>query len=69
MVIEEPPIMRGAAAIKPAFVVDSLERVKQACKDNGGGVNSDSKIWDIRGMRVLDGWDPEGNVIQFKELK
>lgn len=69
IVIEDPPILRSATAMKPAFVVDSLNRVKQASKDNGGGVNPDSKIWNIRGARVLDGWDPEGNVIQFKEFK
>jgi len=24
--------------------------------------------WRIRGFIVLDGWDPEGNVIQFKQV-
>jgi hypothetical protein len=26
------------------------------------------QAWRIRGYVVLDGWDPEGNVVQFKQV-
>jgi len=66
--INEPPELRVATAIKPAFVVDSLEKVRAACEDTNGGLKPDTDISDIRNAKVLDGWDPEGNVIQFKQM-
>jgi hypothetical protein len=26
------------------------------------------QAWRFRGFVVLDGWDPEGNVVQFKQV-
>jgi len=54
--------------MKPAFVVESLENVRTACEKTNGGLKPASDIWDIRGAKVLDGWDPEGNIIQFKQV-
>jgi len=68
IVIENPPKIRAASAIKPAFIVESLEEVRLACTNNGGGLKPSNDMWEIRGAKVLDGWDPEGNVIQFKQL-
>jgi len=66
--ISTPPELRVAIAMKPAFVVESLEKVRVACEKTNGGLKPASDIWDIRGTEVLDGWDPEGNIIQFKQV-
>ena len=66
--ITKPPEPRAAAAIKPAFEVDSLEQVRIACEKTNGGLKPVTQAWDIRGAKVLDGWDPEGNIIQFKQF-
>ena len=64
--IQEPPSLRGFAAIKPAFYVDDLKVTTETVEGNGGLMNPLEDAWEIRGTRVLDGCDPEGNVIQFK---
>ena len=67
IVIEDPPVQRATVAIKPALVVDSLQRVRTACEQHGGWLKPQAKAWKIRGLIVLDGCDPEGNVLQFKQ--
>jgi predicted enzyme related to lactoylglutathione lyase len=66
--IESPPIRRDDVALKPTFVVDDLEVVRAAAKVHGGFLKPLKQAWRIRGFIVLDGWDPEGNVIQFKQV-
>jgi len=66
--ISSPPELRVAIAMKPAFVVESLDNVRKACEKTNGGLKPESDIWDIRGAKVIDGWDPEGNIIQFKQI-
>jgi len=66
--ISSPPELRVAIAMKPAFVVDSLEKVRSVCEETNGGLYPESDTWDIRGTKVIDGWDPEGNIIQFKQI-
>ncbi len=66
--IDSPPKRRDDVALKPAFVVDDLEMVRAAAKANGGFLKPIKQAWRIRGFIVLDGWDPEGNVIQFKQV-
>jgi hypothetical protein len=41
--------------------------VRAAAKVNGGYLKPIKQAWRIRGYIVLDGTDPEGNVIQFKQ--
>lgn len=65
--IESPPQRRDDVALKPIFVVDDLETVRKAAKANGGHLKPLKQAWRIRGFIVLDGCDPEGNVIQFKQ--
>jgi catechol 2,3-dioxygenase-like lactoylglutathione lyase family enzyme len=65
--ITNPPQLREDTAIKPAFVVKSLARVREAAERCGGALKPDDQAWAIRGMTVLDGFDPEGNVVQFKQ--
>ena len=66
--IESPPKRRDDVALKPTFVVDDLEVVRAAAKTNGGFLKPIKQAWRIRGYIVLDGTDPEGNVIQFKQV-
>jgi hypothetical protein len=66
--IELPPKRRDDVALKPTFVVDDLEVVRAAAKANGGFLKPIKQAWRIRGFIVLDGYDPEGNVIQFKQV-
>lgn len=63
----QPPQLREDTPLKPAFWVADLAAVRVAAEATGGGLNPASKTWQIRGAAVLDGWDPEGNVVQFKQ--
>ena len=67
IVISKPPKVREDTAIKPAFYVADLEVVRAAAEKTGGFVKPRDQAWDIRGCVVLDGHDPEGNVVQFKQ--
>jgi len=65
--ITDPPAARERAAIKPTFVVKSLAKVRDAAEKNGGFLRPASEAWHFRGCSVLDGLDPEGNQVQFKQ--
>ncbi len=65
--ITSPPAARERAAIKPTFVVKSLSDVRAAAERTGGFLKPESEMWHIRGCSVLDGMDPEGNQVQFKQ--
>ena len=65
--IARPPRVRENTPFKPAFAVADLEAVRAAAKATGGDLKPTEAAWDIRGATVLDGWDPEGNVVQFKQ--
>ena len=65
--ITRPPALREQTPIKPAFLVADLDAVRAAATATGGFLKPAEAAWRIRGMVVLDGWDPEGNVVQFKQ--
>lgn len=67
IVIARPPQPREDTPLKPVFVVADLAAVRTAAKAAGGFLKSDDGAWQIRGYTVLDGWDPEGNVVQFRQ--
>ncbi|MEZ5319058.1 MAG: hypothetical protein R2752_16780 [Vicinamibacterales bacterium] len=62
-----PVTPRDGAALKPTFVVADLEAVRAAAGRTGGSLAPADEAWHIRGCVVLDGCDPEGNVVQFKQ--
>lgn len=66
--IQQPPRQRHDTPSKPAFCVASLVHVQQHAEACGGGLQPLQNAWTLRGTRVLDGWDPEGNIVQFREL-
>ena len=65
--ITKPPRVREDTPFKPAFQVPDLNAVRAAAKATGGFLKPMEAAWHIRGNLVLDGWDPEGNVVQFKQ--
>jgi hypothetical protein len=67
IVISKPPKLREDTPLKPVFVVDSLDAVRAAVVACGGWLKPADQAWLIRGFTVLDGCDPEGNVVQFKQ--
>jgi len=67
--ISEPPEPREATPFKPTFVVASLAHVRSAAEATGGHLKPEAAAWHFRGHVVLDGWDPEGNIVQFKQAE
>jgi predicted enzyme related to lactoylglutathione lyase len=65
--IPRPPQVREDTPFKPAFVVSDLDAVRAAARRTGGDLKPREAAWHIRGAVVLDGWDPEGNVIRFRQ--
>ena len=67
IVIATPPVRRENTAFKLSFLVGSLAEARIAAKEAGGELDPLEKEWDFQGMRVCDGCDPEGNMIQVRE--
>src|SRR5262245_42915539 len=67
--ITEPPKIREDTPIKLAFQVSNIERVRPTIQRMGGGLKEQGATWSSRGAKHLDGWDPEGNVIQWKQAE
>ncbi|MEJ1933882.1 hypothetical protein WDZ92_27105 [Nostoc sp. NIES-2111] len=65
--ISKPPQPRQETPFKPTFVVPDLEAVRAAATQSGGYLAPTERAWHFRGCTVLDGWDPEGNIVQFKQ--
>ena len=68
IVISTPPARRENTAFKLSFAVASLADARAAAKAAGGDLNPPEKEWDFQGLRVCDGCDPEGNMIQLREV-
>ena len=67
--ISKPPEPRQETPFKPTFVVSSLAAVRKAAEATGGHLKPEAGAWHFRGHVVLDGWDPEGNIVQFKQAE
>ena len=65
--ITRPPQAREETPLKPVFTVKSLEALRVTVKATGGVLQPLEHAWRFRGTLVLDGWDPEGNVVQFRQ--
>jgi hypothetical protein len=65
--IARPPEIRESTPMKPAFLVRDLAAVREAAEATGGGLKPMTSAWRYRGTMVLDGYDPEGNVVQFRQ--
>lgn len=62
------PVRRATAAFKPVFFVPSIARLRDAATTHGGVIESSEHEWSFNGVTVCDGLDPEGNVVQFREI-
>lgn len=65
--IAKPPRVREETPFKPVFVVKDLEEVRVAVATTGGSLAPSNAAWRYNGYLVLDGCDPEGNVVQFRQ--
>ena len=66
--VAERPVRRAAAAIKPVFFVRSVATVRAIANAHGGAMDPEEKEWRFHGALVCDALDPDGNVIQFREI-
>jgi len=67
--ISKPPEPRQETPFKPTFVLSSLAAVRTAAEATGGHLKPEAGAWHFGGHKVLDGWDPEGNIVQFKQAE
>ena len=65
--ITRPPQLREETPFKPSFPVPDLDAVRAAAQATGGFLKAADAAWVVRGATVLDGWDPEGNIVQFSQ--
>jgi predicted enzyme related to lactoylglutathione lyase len=67
--ITVPPQRRTDVALKLIFPVASLAEARAKAPAFGGELNPAGKEFAARGFRACDGHDPEGNVVQFREVE
>ncbi len=65
--IAVPPEPREEQAIKPFFTVGRLAAAEAVVVAHGGRVCG--PVWPGPGMRVRNVGDPEGNIVQLRELE
>jgi predicted enzyme related to lactoylglutathione lyase len=66
--IATPPLRREDAAVKLVFPVPSLGAARVLAAKHGGALDPADREWPFQDSRVCDGHDPEGNVIQLREI-
>jgi predicted enzyme related to lactoylglutathione lyase len=64
--ISSPPEPREEQAIKLFFTVPSLSAAAAVASSHGGSLFGDAMA--DRGFRVRNGYDPEGNIFQLREV-
>ena len=67
MDITTPPKRRVDLPVKLVFAVHSLSEARVAAVALGGGLDAVSGQFSARGFTACDGFDPEGNVVQFRQ--
>ena len=63
-----PPIRREDTPMKLVFVVPNISAARAAAIAHGGQIDPTEREWSFQSYRVCDGHDPEGNVIQLREI-
>lgn len=64
--IASPPVLREGTPVKCSFLVPNLDDVRVAAGATGGALGPLESAWSWHGMLHLNGFDPEGNVVQFR---
>ncbi|MFN3236901.1 MAG: VOC family protein [Pseudomonadales bacterium] len=67
--LSTPAAARSETPIKLVFLVASIERAAEQINQTGGRVDRGQHRWDFGQYFVQDAVDPEGNIIQLRELK
>jgi predicted enzyme related to lactoylglutathione lyase len=65
--IAQPPRRRTDTAIKLVFPIHDIAAARTVAPRYGGEIDPPEKEWAFQGLRVCDGHDPEGNVIQLRQ--
>ena len=65
--ITAPPEVREGTPVKLSFLVRDIEAILPQIEHLGGGLKEPEAAWSWRGAMHLDGWDPEGNVLQLRQ--
>lgn len=65
--LTDPPRPREDTAIKLVLAVADMATAREAARSLGGQLLPPQREWQFQGMRVCDGYDPEGNVVQFRQ--
>ncbi|MBI5279561.1 MAG: glyoxalase/bleomycin resistance/dioxygenase family protein [Burkholderiales bacterium] len=65
--VASPPVRQEDSAHKLMFVVPSIAAARALAPSLGGVVDPEEREWEFQGMRVCDGHDPEGNVVQLRQ--
>lgn len=68
IVVGDPPDVREETPIKLFLAVPSLTAARTQAADLGGRLAPEDREWSAPGYRACDGIDPEGNVVQFREI-
>lgn len=66
IVIEKPPEPREEQAFKPFFTVANLAHAERITQESGGVVMG--PVWPGPGIRMRNVCDPEGNIVQLREM-
>ncbi len=64
-----PPQRREDTPVKLTFSVDDIARARAAAAEAGGVVEGPEREWSWDGATVVNGHDPEGNVIQVRQAE
>lgn len=65
--VADPPERREDNPVKLSFAVPSIDAVRLAAAELGGIIDPPGSEWTFGSVRVCDGHDPEGNVVQVRE--
>jgi len=66
--ITSPPVLRENVPVKLFLPVRSLTHARLSTQQLGGGMKAVDAEWSGPDFRACDGFDPEGNVVQFREF-
>ena len=66
--MEEPPAPRKDTPVKLVFFIENIEAARTGASSLGGALNPSGGEWFFEGDRVCDGYDPEGNVFQLRQI-
>jgi hypothetical protein len=62
-------LLLGCTEVVINFLSTNLGFKLQESAKTYGHLKPLKQAWHFRGFVVLDGWDPEGNIVQFKQVE